>query len=416
MQNDFNKICVIGLGYIGLPTASLLATKGMIVHGCDINPKIVDTINSGNIHIVENDLDILVRSAVNSQRLKASLEPDYADVFIITVPTPLKDNKQPDTNYVKTSVEALSKYIKPGNLIILESTSPVGTTEELVKLMKKIRPDLIFSSEAGSQEQVYIAYCPERVLPGQILKELVENDRVVGGINKSSAQKAKAFYKTFVKGKVLLTDAKTAEMTKLTENAFRDVNIAFANEVSMICEEFDIDPWKLINFANHHPRVNVLNPGPGVGGHCIAVDPWFIVAKSPKQARLINTARCVNDNKKLYVINKIKKVAKTLSNPTIACLGLSFKPNIDDLRESPAFEIVRTLAKEKVGHLLAVEPHIAKLPEELMAHQTGVDFCNIDTALNQADIIVLLVKHDDFCAIDKKSLQNKIIIDTQGIW
>jgi UDP-N-acetyl-D-mannosaminuronic acid dehydrogenase len=416
MQSDFDRICVMGLGYIGLPTASLLATKGMMVHGCDINPRVVDTINSGNIHIVENDLDVLVRLAVNSQQLKASLEPDYADVFIITVPTPLGADRQPDISYIKASVEALNKYIKPGNLIILESTSPVGTTEKLVELIKEFRPDLVFSAKDGAQEQVYVAYCPERVLPGQILKELIENDRIIGGIDEPSAQKAEAFYETFVEGKVLLTNAKTAEMAKLTENAFRDVNIAFANEVSMICEDLGINAWNLINFANHHPRVNILNPGPGVGGHCIAVDPWFIVAKSPEQAQLISIARNVNDNKKLYVIDKIKKAAKSLHNPTIACLGLSFKSNIDDLRESPALDIVKTLAKGKIGNLLVVEPHITKLPKELSAYQTEINFCDINAAFNQADIIVLLVKHNDFCAIDKNLLQNKIIIDTQGIW
>jgi len=307
------KICVIGLGYIGLPTASLLGTKGFYVHGVDTSQEVVDTINAGGIHIVEPDLDILVKSAVQSGRLSAGLEPVEADVFIIAVPTPFKQGKQPDLSYVESATRMISPYIKPGNLVILESTSPVGTTDEVVAR---------FLQDAGHdiKEEIYIAHCPERVLPGRILVELIENDRIVGGINKVSTKKAVEFYKSFVRGEVLETDSRTAEMSKLTENSFRDVNIAFANELSLICDQEGISVWDVILLANRHPRVNILNPGPGVGGHCIAVDPWFIVSRAPELARLIRTAREVNDFKPAWVIEKVRLSAEKFKHPVIGCL------------------------------------------------------------------------------------------------
>lgn len=419
MQNPFQRISVIGLGYIGLPTASLLATKGFKVQGCDVNAKVVETINRGEIHIVEQDLDILVRSAVHSGQLYASTEPKPADVFIIAVPTPFKENHVPDVSYVESAVKAIAPLLKTGNLVILESTSPVGTTDKIAKWLTQLRPDLTIpdaSKKMSSQDQIFIAHCPERVLPGQIIRELVDNDRIIGGIDAASAEKARDFYHTFVQGEILLTDARTAEMSKLTENAFRDVNIAFANELSMICEKLNINVWELIKLANRHPRVNILQPGPGVGGHCIAVDPWFIVDSAPAEAQLIKTAREVNDSKPKSVLAKIKQAANQFKTPVIVCFGLSFKADIDDLRESPALEIVEHLAAEEMGELLVVEPHIDVLPKSLAAFQPRTQLVNVETALKRADIIVLLVNHREFFQVKKESLAKKIIIDTRGLW
>ncbi|KZX77653.1 UDP-N-acetyl-D-mannosaminuronic acid dehydrogenase, partial [Oleiphilus sp. HI0009] len=327
MEKEFRSVCVMGLGYIGLPTASLLGTKGYQVTGVDVSPKVVETINQGKIHIVEPDLDLLVKSAVNSGNLKASLEPCKADVFIIAVPTPFKEGYEPDLSYVEQATRNIAPFVESGNLVILESTSPVGTTDLVAKIL----------SEAGhdTQGDVFVAHCPERVLPGRILIELVQNDRIVGGINEASTDAAATFYKEFVSGEVLETSAKTAELSKLTENSFRDVNIAFANELSLICDQEHIDVWELISLANRHPRVNILQPGPGVGGHCIAVDPWFIIHRNPEQAKLIRTAREVNDHKPEWVISKVREKAERFKRPVIACLGLAFKADVDDLRESP---------------------------------------------------------------------------------
>jgi UDP-N-acetyl-D-mannosaminuronic acid dehydrogenase len=414
-------VCVIGLGYIGLPTASLLATKGFKVHGVDVNPKVVETINRGEIHIYEPDLDILVKSAVHSGNLTAGKEPVASDLFIIAVPTPFKDGHIPDLSYVELATRAIARHLKPGNLIILESTSPVSTTEKIAEWLTQLRPDLKIPrrtyelNNTSHKDQLFIAHCPERVLPGQILKELVDNDRIVGGIDPNSTDKAKAFYEKFVNGTIHLTDARTAELVKLTENAFRDVNIAFANELSLICDKLDINVWELIELANYHPRVNILQPGPGVGGHCIAVDPWFIVDSAPEQARLIRMAREVNDHKPNFVINKIKQKASRLKDPVIACLGLSFKADVDDLRESPSIEIVKLLAENRVGRILVVEPHIQNLPNELK--RTGnIQLKDTKTALNQADLIVLLVNHRAFSNIDRELLKEKIVIDTRGMW
>lgn len=394
------NICVIGLGYIGLPTASLLATKGYQVHGVDVEQNIVDTINKGDIHITEPDLDILVKSAVHSGRLKASLDVVEADIFIIAVPTPFKDNYQPDLSYVENAAKKITPHLKKGNLVILESTSPVGTTEEQVAK--------IFE-QAGYHvgEDVFVAYCPERVLPGRILIELVENDRIVGGVNLASTEQAVEFYNTFVRGEVLATDSRTAEMAKVTENSFRDVNIAFANELSFICDEESINVWELIELANRHPRVNILQPGPGVGGHCIAVDPWFIVARNPEQAKLIRAAREVNDSKPGWVVNKVKASAKKFKKPVIACLGLAFKANIDDLRESPAVGIVQQLQKESIATILVCEPNIDSHDE--------FELVSLEVALSRADIVLLLVDHKPFCKLKAADLKEKIVIDTKGI-
>ncbi|HYG74485.1 MAG TPA: UDP-N-acetyl-D-mannosamine dehydrogenase [Planctomycetota bacterium] len=419
MSRQLGKVCVVGLGYIGLPTASLLATKGFQVHGVDVNKVAVEHINRGEIHIYEPDLDVLVKSAVQSGRLKASLTPAEADVFILAVPTPFKDGHVPDVSYVEAATKSIAKFVQPGNLVILESTSPVGTTEKVAEWLRALRPDLVIPSwkqapKNKKLEQVYVAHCPERVLPGHIMRELVENDRVIGGIDGPSTEKACAMYKSFVAGKVLGTDSRTAEMCKLTENAFRDVNIAFANELSLIADRLSIDVWELIRLANHHPRVKILQPGPGVGGHCIAVDPWFIVDSAPDEARLIRTAREVNDGKPRYVMHKVKKEAAKFKNPVIACLGLSFKADIDDLRESPAVEIVEHLAKDKVGTILAVEPFVTALPKKL-AH-LDIKLTPFAKAVAEADIIVLLVNHQEFINADRKLLLNKIVIDTRGIW
>lgn len=400
------KVCVIGLGYIGLPTASLLASKGFTVHGVDVNSRVVETINQGKIHIQEPDLDILVKDAVNSGKLTANLEPNSADVFIIAVPTPFKAGYTPDISYIEAATKSLAPCLVRSNLVILESTSPVGTTEKIEKWIHEINPDI---------GEVHIAYCPERVLPGQILKELVGNDRIVGGLDVRSTEKAAIFYEKFVTGEVLRTDARTAELAKLTENSFRDVNIAFANELSLICDRLHINVWELIELANRHPRVNILKPGPGVGGHCIAVDPWFIVDSAPKEARLIRTAREVNDSKPHHVVGQIKAAIEKINKPIIACLGLAYKANIDDLRESPAIEIVQSLAKDIEQVVFVVEPHIESLPPSLDIIG-NIKLVDLQLALDKADIVVILVDHKVFVNIDRKRLADKTVIDTRGIW
>lgn len=389
----------MGLGYIGLPTASLLATAGASVTGVDVSREIVRTINSGRIHIVEPDLDVLVHSAVQSGKLKAVLRPEPADVFIIAVPTPFKQGHEPDLSYVHAATSSLIPVIRAGNLVILESTSPVGTTDQVARWLRKDRADL---------KKIHVAHCPERVLPGRILKELLDNDRVIGGIDEASTEAAMAFYRQFVSGDLLATDARTAEMCKLTENACRDVNIAFANELSMLCERFKVDVWELIRLANHHPRVKILNPGPGVGGHCIAVDPWFIVSAEPETARLMRAAREINDSKPEWVLARVREQTVGKANPVIGCLGLAFKPDIDDLRESPALAIVRRLQKEKIGTIMACEPNVKELK--------GVSLFPLDKVIARADIILALVAHRQFRELDKKLLAGKVVIDTCGVW
>jgi UDP-N-acetyl-D-mannosaminuronic acid dehydrogenase len=380
------KVCVVGLGYIGLPTAALLASKGFEVVGMDVSAHAVETINQGKIHIVEPDLDAFVRSGVAAGQLRAFTEVQPADVYMICVPTPFHDGgdiPQPNIDYVLAATASIAPLVKAGDLVILESTSPVGTTEQMQEVLEK----------AGvAVAEVHIAYCPERVLPGKIMTELVENDRVVGGATPEATRAVANFYRSFVRGEVLETDAKTAEMCKLTENSFRDVNIAFANELSLLCAKEGIDVWKLIQLANHHPRVNILQPGTGVGGHCIAVDPWFIVARDEANARLIRTAREVNNYKTVWVIEQIKLAAadanaKTGKKPKIACLGLAFKPDIDDLRQSPALEVAKALSAQGYD-VSAVEPNISS--------HADFSLLSVDAAINECDVVAVLVKHREF--------------------
>ncbi|WP_369901753.1 UDP-N-acetyl-D-mannosamine dehydrogenase [Bacillus manliponensis] len=407
------KICVMGLGYIGLPTASLLATKGFQVHGVDVNEQAVEMINSGKVHIYEPDLDILVKAAVQSGKLKASLTPEEAEIFVLAVPTPFQDGNKPDLTYVKSASKTIAPFVKNGDIVILESTSPIGTTEKVAEWILEERSDLTTSEGMqGDKGRLYVSHCPERVLPGHILRELVENDRIIGGLDRESTKQTVAFYKQFVKGKILETNARTAEMAKLTENSFRDVNIAFANELSLICDKLNINVWELIRLANHHPRVNILQPGPGVGGHCIAVDPWFIVDAAPEEAKLIHTARTVNDYKPMYVVEKVKEKADRFKNPVIACLGLAFKANIDDLRESPAVEIVKQLAEVNAGEIIAVEPHVSELPASLK--EKGINLLTVEEAIEKSDIVLVLVDHEIFNSIAFDQFKEKVVIDTKG--
>jgi UDP-N-acetyl-D-mannosaminuronic acid dehydrogenase len=414
---EFEKISVIGLGYIGLPTAAVMASRGMQVVGVDVNEQAIATINAGKIHIVEPDLDIVVRSVVSTGNLKAVNTPEKAQVFMIAVPTPFhnseKNAHKPDLSFIETAAQAIAPVLEKGNLVILESTSPVGTTEKLSTWLAQARPDLTFPHVSGSAAEVKVAHCPERVLPGYVLQELVSNDRVIGGLSNACSELAVKLYKTFVRGECIITNARTAEMAKLTENSFRDVNIAFANELSIICDELGINVWELISLANRHPRVSILNPGPGVGGHCIAVDPWFIVDSCPEQAKIIKQARLTNDAKPHYVIDKIHKMSDQFKRPVIACLGLSFKANIDDLRESPALQIVEKLTVNKEHELLIVEPNITHLPVNLK--NENVQLLSLNEALQQANIIVVLVNHKEFYTIDKVKLATKVVIDTCGI-
>ena len=389
------RVVMVGLGYIGLPTAALIASKKIKVTGVDIHQHVVDTINKGEIHIVEPDLDGLVHKVVKDGHLTASTSPVEADVYLIAVPTPFKGDYEPDISYVESATKALLPTLKEGALVIIESTSPVGTTEKMQAVIQAERPEL--------NGKIYMAYCPERVLPGNVIYELEHNDRAIGGINAASTEKAVAFYKHFVKGQLHKTNAKTAEMCKLVENSSRDVQIAFANELSMICDEAGIDVWELINLANKHPRVNILQPGTGVGGHCIAVDPWFIVSEFPKQAKIIRAAREINNYKTEWAIEKVKNTAlqfkiDTGKDAKIACMGLAFKPNIDDLRESPALLVTNTLINDGF-HVLAVEPNVT-------SHE-AFEIHNMQDAVKQADIIVYLVAHNEF----KDITVNKPVID-----
>ena len=416
----FETISVIGLGYIGLPTAAVFASKGKKVIGVDINVRAVETINRGDIHIVEPELGDVVREAVQAGFLRATTQAEAADAFLIAVPTPFIGNHQPDLSYVQAAALSIAPVLKTGDLVILESTSPVGATEQMAGWLAEARPDLRFPQH-GDDCDVFIAYCPERVLPGKVMVELLDNDRVIGGMTPACSARASELYRIFLRGECVETNARTAEMCKLTENSFRDVNIAFANELSLICAEQHINVWELIALANRHPRVNILQPGPGVGGHCIAVDPWFIVAQNPELARLIRTAREVNDAKPTWVLDQVKQQladcltasGKRASEVTIACFGLAFKPNIDDLRESPAMTVAHLIAEWHSGSTLVVEPHVAEIPARL-AHEAAL--VSTQDALQQADIIVMLVDHAQFRAIDASEITQQWIIDTKGVW
>ncbi len=410
---NISKVAVIGLGYIGLPTAAVLASRKISVVGVDVNQQCVDTVNRGQIHIVEPDLDIVVHAAVTEGYLRATTQPEAADAFLIAVPTPFKDGFKPDLGYIESASRAIAPVLKTGDLVILESTSPVGATELMAQWLAEARPDLSFPQTAGESSDIRIAHCPERVLPGHVLRELVHNDRVIGGMTQKCSLAAEALYRTFVQGECLLTSVRTAEMCKLTENSFRDVNIAFANELSIVCEKLGINVWELIKLANRHPRVNILQPGPGVGGHCIAVDPWFIVDSAPEEARIIRTAREVNDSKPEYVIAQVSSAAANIAQPVIACLGLSFKADIDDLRESPSVEIAYSLAKRRIGNVLAVEPHITSLPSKLNGL---IELRSLEDALKEADIVVLLVDHTVFRAAVGRQKSGAVVVDTRGLF
>ncbi|PRY08071.1 UDP-N-acetyl-D-mannosamine dehydrogenase [Paraburkholderia sp. BL25I1N1] len=410
---SFDVISIIGLGYIGLPTAAAFAARRKKVVGVDVSQSAVDTINKGEIHIVEPELDMLVHAAVTQGHLRATLIPEPADAFLIAVPTPFCDGNKPDLSYIEAASRSIAPVLKKGDIVVLESTSPVGATEKMSAWLANCRPDLTFPQHAGEQSDIRIAHCPERVLPGHVIRELVQNDRVIGGMTRRCGELARDLYQIFVQGDCILTDARTAEMCKLSENAFRDVNIAYANELSMICDRLDINVWELIRLANRHPRVSILQPGPGVGGHCIAVDPWFIVDSAPDEAKLIRTARGVNDGKSHYVIEQTKRLAARFKAPVIACLGLAFKANIDDLRESPAIDIVNQLADERVADIVVVEPNVAVLPEALRGK---VELTSLTSAIEAADIVLLLVDHREFKDINRRRLQSKLLVDTRGIF
>ena len=412
------KVSVVGLGYIGLPTATMFASRGVEVVGIDVSQEVVETINKGLIHIVEPGLDALVQSAVSSGYLRAALAPERADAFLIAVPTPFKGNHEPDLAYVEAATRSIAQVLEQGNVVILESTSPVGTTEKLIKWLSEERPDLVFPVPGGGDCDVNVAYCPERVLPGKVVQELVTNARIVGGITNACAEKACEIYRHFVEGELLVSDARTAEMCKLTENAFRDVNIAFANELSLICDKLGIDVWKLIELSNHHPRVNILRPGAGVGGHCIAVDPWFIVDSAPEVARIIRAAREVNDGKPEWVVEKIESALRHSGPRTdekgkkcVALLGVAFKPDIDDLRESPALHIAHRFVARDDLEVLIVEPNVHKLPEKL---QRG-HLVDMDTAVQRADVIAVLVAHAPFIASREELSRFGNLIDAAGV-
>ena len=420
-ERDYSRICVIGLGYIGLPTAAMFASQKLQVVGVDISPDIVETVRNGEIHIVEPELQGAVAKSVATGYLKATTNPEPADAFLISVPTPLKgDNHEPDLSFVSAAALAIAPVIEAGNLVILESTSPVGTTEKLAEWLAEKRPDLSFPQVRGDEADIRVAYCPERVLPGKVMEELRSNDRVIGGMTSACSRAAVQLYGAFVEGEcVIASSPRVAEMAKLTENSFRDVNIAFANELSVICDELNINVWELIPLANRHPRVNILQPGPGVGGHCIAVDPWFIISSATEQANLIRVAREVNDSKPRWVSERIyaalgnylvQNSEVTADAVTIAIYGLSFKPDIDDLRESPALEIAKTIASNHPGEVLAVEPNITELP---VSGSYDLTLVSLDDALRKADVHVLLVDHKEFK--NSRPSQGEIV-DTRGIW
>ncbi|GGG64023.1 UDP-N-acetyl-D-mannosamine dehydrogenase [Kocuria dechangensis] len=414
-MSENNNVVVVGLGYIGLPTAVVLANHGSRVVGVDINQANVERINRGEIPFVEPGLEEQLAHVVAEGTLSATTETPHGEAYIVAVPTPFKDNYEGDLSYIRAASANIAPQLHGDELIILESTSPPQTTRKMAEHILELRPDLSLDGADG-KPAIHVAHCPERVLPGKVMEELITNDRIIGGMTREATRRAKALYATFCVGELLETDDVTAEMAKLTENSFRDVNIAFANELSLIADKLGIDVWELIELANHHPRVNILQPGPGVGGHCIAVDPWFIVSSAPEESRLIRTAREVNDAKPEWVISKVKEAAEGIAAPVVAALGLAFKPDIDDLRESPALEITKRLAEEfPHGTILAVEPHVAKLPPALEGRK-NVRFAEPQDAIKHADVVVLLVDHQQFRLLPKGILDGKQIVDTKGLW
>ncbi|HVF95457.1 MAG TPA: UDP-N-acetyl-D-mannosamine dehydrogenase [Sphingomonas sp.] len=414
MSDSELKVVVLGLGYIGLPTAAVIARTGAAVLGVDVSAAVVETVNSGKVHIEEVDLDGLVSGVVARGRLTASTAIAAADVFVIAVPTPFAADHAPDISYVLDAATTIATVLKPGDTIILESTSPVGTTEQVRDLLARLRPDLRVPGRTGDQADVAIAYCPERVLPGRILVELIDNDRVIGGVTPRCARKALAFYRRFVRGACVTTTARAAEMTKLTENAFRDVNIAFANELSLVADTMGVDVWEVIRLANRHPRVNILQPGPGVGGHCIAVDPWFLVHADRANTPLIRTAREVNDRKTAHVIDQASALIEACPGLPVACLGLAFKANIDDFRESPALRVAAELARRFGARVRIVEPYATALPGAFAG--TGATLIDIDTAIEACPLMIVLVDHDVFRSVPLEERATKHVLDTRGIW
>lgn len=416
----FRTAIVLGLGYIGLPTSVVMARAGLKVIGVDINKATVEAVNAGRCPIEEPHLPEALAEVVAKRMLRAETEPQRGDVFIIAVPTPFTGGYKPDLSYVKAAARSIAPVLEKGNLVIVESTIPVGSTEMVARWIENLRPDLTCSHRVGaSTPDLLVAHCPERVLPGQMLKELVENDRIIGGIDNASTEAGQAFYRMFVKGRCLGTDSRTAELCKLTENSFRDVNIAFANELAEICEDFEIDVWDLIGLANRHPRVNILNPGPGVGGHCIAVDPWFIVSALGDKARLIREARWINSGRPRQIVRKVLEAVSEGGIRSIGCFGLSYKPDVDDFRESPAVEIMEYLSEEL--HLAGndidfkiVEPFAKAVPSELQGVR-ALRLTTIEEALD-ADLLLMLVDHKAFREVPLERLRNKKIIDTRGIW
>jgi len=417
---NINKVSVIGLGYIGLPTAAILSNSKIVTCGIDVDNDVVDTVNNGDIHITEPGLKKIVQNSVESGYLKAYLKPKSSDIYIITVPTPLNHDNSPDITYVEDAIKNIASVLNKSNLIIIESTSPVGTSKKMSRILKKLRPDLTFPHEDSNEIDINIAYCPERVIPGNTLNELVSNDRVIGGITDECSNKASKFYSKFINGKCHKTNAETAELSKLAENSFRDVNIAFANELSMICDENNINPWELIEIANKHPRVNILQPGPGVGGHCIAVDPWFIVANS-NVAKIIRQSRETNLYKTEYVFKKLSREIKHIMSKkevnaekiSVAFFGIAFKANIDDLRGSPAIEIVKKTIESFGCNILIVEPNIQELPNDI---KNSSNLVSVSDAIDNCDIAISLVDHKEFTSINKLDFNEKILIDSKGIW
>lgn len=415
MVDGIGRVCVVGLGYVGLPTAAVLASRGVEVIGVDIDSERVERVNCGVAPFDEAGMDSLVADTVASGALSAQGEPAPADAFIIAVPTPINDGHRPDMSYVRSAIDNLAPALTRGNLVIVESTCPVGTTEEVCERLASSRPDLTFPHSAGEASDVRVAYCAERILPGNALEELVANDRIIGGITPACAEAAKRLYEVFVEGVCHTTTVRTAELAKLAENAFRDVNVAFANEMSLVSTALDIDPWELISLANRHPRVEILNPGPGVGGHCIPIDPWFIAHAAPHLTPLIQAAREVNDGMPKVVADRVVHVCKDLADPVVACLGLTYKAGVADLRESPAIEVVKELQRRKKGRILVVEPYVSELPSEI-SNCGNIELVGLEDGLSAADVVVLLTDHSVFAEIDQETLTSKSVVDSRGLW
>ena len=415
MTEDIGRVCVLGLGYVGLSNAAVLAGRGLEVVGVDVDSDRLATINSGASPLEEPGLDSLISDAVIAGRLIACGEPVPADAFVIAVPTPISDDHRPDISYVRAAVDSLAPVLSSGNLVVIESTCPVGTTETVCHWLASARPDLTFPHSDGDASDIRVAYCPERILPGRALEELVSNDRVIGGVSLTCAAAARRLYELFVEGTCYVTNARTAELVKLAENAFRDVNIAFANEISLVCDALDIDPWELIGLANRHPRVGILSPGPGVGGHCIPIDPWFIADTSPHLTPLIQAARQVNDGMPKVIADRVITECERLDNPVVVCLGLAYKSDVADLRESPAIAVIEHLQARLRGQILVVEPFVSALPAEI-GDNGAIKLVNLDEGLAAADVVVLLTDHSVFTDISPESLASKAVIDSRGMW